>query len=432
MIEAIAAAKHTIALSTYIFDRDEIGLEFALNLSAAARRGVQVRVLIDATGTLLTWHSIVGVLRRSGVTFARFLPAISMGAPVSLNLRNHRKLLVTDGRTGFTGGMNICAGQLRTRKTPTPVEDVQFRVHGPVVAHLQRTFVDDWQFATGECLGGAKWFPVLQPAGRMHARGIADGPDEEFEQTRWAILGAITAARRSLKILTPYFLPDSAMISALNIAAMRGVSVDIVLPTNGDAPFVQWASAAHWWQLLQHGCRIWVAPVPFDHSKIFIVDDGWVLLGSSTWDPRSLRLNFEFNLECYDVEFAARLAALFETRKGRARNVALEDANGRSLMVRLRDGIARLATPFLTACQFMRKLYRKMEPSRDRWGKLRGTGNVSEPIANRSCVAERALARAHSPAPKRYDGGRFARKHTTAWIDLGWRVHWLIGHEADW
>ncbi|HEX2855292.1 MAG TPA: phospholipase D-like domain-containing protein, partial [Opitutaceae bacterium] len=142
-------------------------------------------------------------------------------------------------------------------------------------------------------------------------------------------------------------LPDATIISALNLAALRGVAVDIVLPTEGDVPFVQWASSSHWWQLLEHGCRIWVAPAPFDHAKLFVVDEAWVLLGSTNWDPRSLRLNFEFNLECYDPPFAGRLAALFEARKQRARNVTLAEANARPLPIRLRDGIARLATPFL-------------------------------------------------------------------------------------
>lgn len=347
MLQTIAAARHTIGLSTYIFDRDEVGLEFARHLGAAVRRGVQVRVLIDATGTLLTWYSILGVLRRERVPFARFLPAVALGEPVSLNLRNHRKLLVVDGRCGFTGGMNLCVPRLRTRRTPVPMEDVQFGVRGPVVQHLQRAFIDDWAFTTGETLGGAKWLPVLPAAGPVVARGIADGPDEEFEQTRWTILGAITVARQSLKILTPYFLPDSAIISALNVAALRGVAVDIVLPAGSDVPFVQWASAAHWWQLLQHGCRLWITADVFDHSKIFIVDDAWVLVGSSNWDARSLRLNFEFNLECYDPDLAARLAALFERRRQRAQPVTLEQVNGRPLSIRLRDGIARLAAPFL-------------------------------------------------------------------------------------
>lgn len=347
MLDAIIAAKHSIALSTYIFERDEVGMAFAINLKAAVRRGVEVRVLIDATGTFFTRLAILGVLRRNGIRYARFLPAFSLWHPVSLNLRNHRKLLVVDGREGFTGGMNICAPQLRTKRPPEPIEDLHFRVSGPVVAHLQEAFADDWFFTTGEALRGPKWFPTLSPAGLMPVRGIADGPDEDLEKLRWTILGAITAARRSLRILTPYFLPDTAIISALGLAAMRGVEVDILLPSDGDVPFVQWASAAHWGQMLEHGCRIWVAPPPFDHSKIFIVDDGWVLLGSSNWDPRSLRLNFEFNLECYDGGFAQKLASLFDERRRRAHEVSLAEANSRSLAIRLRNGITRLLTPFL-------------------------------------------------------------------------------------
>lgn len=347
MLLAIASARHTVTLSTYIFDHDQTGLEFAAALGVAVRRGIQVRVLIDATGTFFTRHSIVSELHREGVRFARFLPAIAMGEPVSLNLRTHRKLLVVDGRVGFTGGMNICAPQLRTKQPPEPVEDIQFRVRGPVVAHLQQTFAEDWEFTTGEALVGIKWFPRLELAGPIRARGIADGPDEGFEKTRWTILGAIATARHSLRILTPYFLPDAAIISALNLAAMRGVAVDIVLPTDGDIPFVQWASEAHWWQLLEHGCRIWVAPPPFDHSKLFVVDGAWVLLGSSNWDPRSLRLNFEFNLECYDRTLAGEVASIFDARRERAHEVSLQEVNSRSVGLRLRDGVSRLMTPFL-------------------------------------------------------------------------------------
>jgi cardiolipin synthase len=227
------------------------------------------------------------------------------------------------------------------------MEDVHFRVRGPVVAHLQEAFADDWFFTTGEALSGPGWFPPLAAAGAMAARGIADGPDENLEKLRWTLLAAITAARTSLRILTPYFLPDPALISALNLAALRGVAVDILLPCEGDVPFVQWASAAHWWQLLEHGCRIWVAPPPFNHAKIFVVDEAWALVGSSNWDPRSLRLNFEFNLECYDREFAGRLAAQFEARRSRATAMTLAGVNAFSPAVRFRNGLARLLTPFL-------------------------------------------------------------------------------------
>ncbi|MEO5961278.1 MAG: phospholipase D-like domain-containing protein, partial [Opitutaceae bacterium] len=225
--------------------------------------------------------------------------------------------------------------------------DIHFRVRGPVVAQLQEAFADDWFFTTEESLRDARWFPPLEPAGDMAARGIADGPDEDFEKVRWAILGAIAIARRSLRILTPYFLPDAALVSALNLAAMRGVKVEILLPSDSDVPFVQWASRANWWQVLEHGCRVRVAPRPFDHSKLFIVDEAWVLLGSANWDPRSLRLNFEFNLECCDAEFAQSLALLFDTKFRRASEATLAEINARPLAIRLRDGIARLFSPFM-------------------------------------------------------------------------------------
>lgn len=346
MLQAIVGARESISLSTYIFEPDAVGLAFAAALGEAVRRGVEVRVLIDATGTFFSWPPILGALRRSRVPYARFLPAFSLMHPVSLNLRTHRKLLVVDGQVGFTGGMNILEGH-GWRKRTVPMHDLHFRVRGPVVAQLQETFADDWYFTTGEALRGARWFPPLAPAGGTLARGIADGPDEDFEKSRWTILAALTVARTSVRVLTPYFLPDTAIISALNLAAMRGVDVQIVLPSDGDVPFVQWASEAHWWQLLEHGCRLWVAPPPFDHSKLFVVDEAWVLLGSSNWDPRSLRLNFEFNVECYDPDLAKHEAVRFDERKRVAHEVTLEEANGRGLGMRLRDGIARLATPFL-------------------------------------------------------------------------------------
>ena len=147
--------------------------------------------------------------------------------------------------------------------------------------------------------------------------------------------------------MTPYFLPDSAVVSALNLAAMRGVQVDIILPARSDLPFVLWASRAMWSQVLRHGCRIWLTPPPFDHSKLMLVDACWVLLGSANWDARSLRLNFEFNLECYDVELAQRLDGWVEKKRGGAHPVTMEEVDGRPLPARLRDGIARLMSPYL-------------------------------------------------------------------------------------
>jgi cardiolipin synthase len=281
------------------------------------------------------------------VRYARFLPTFPVWQLVSVNLRNHRKLLVLDGRLGFTGGLNIRVGHWLAKRPRSPVQDAHFRVEGPIVAQLQEVFADDWLFTTGESLRGEGWFPALECHGPVIARGIADGPDEDLDKLRLALLSALASARRSVRIATPYFLPDSSLISALNVAALRGVAVDILLPAKSNLPFVQWASQAHWWQLLEYGCRIWLTPPPFDHSKLLVVDDCWSLVGSANLDPRSLRLNFEFNVECYDVELAAKLTALFEVKRRLARRITLEEIDRRPLAVRLRDGIARLSTPFL-------------------------------------------------------------------------------------
>jgi cardiolipin synthase A/B len=347
MLKAIADARRSVTLASYLFDGDAVGRQFARELGNAARRGVEVRVLIDASGVLFSRHRIVGRLRGEGVPYAQFLPAFSFSRPVGFNLRNHRKLMVVDGCVGFTGGMNIVAAHYLSRQPSHPVADIHFRVEGPVVEQLQDAFADDWVFTTGEVLAGPAWFPPILPAGNSLARGIADGPDEPTQKLRWTLLASIALARRSLKIATPYFLPDQPIVSALNVAAMRGVSVEIVLPSHGDVPFVQWASEALWWQLLEHGCRIWVTGEPFDHSKVFIVDDAWVLVGSPNWDNRSLRLNFEFGLECYDRALAGELTNWFAGRRASAREVTFSEVESRPALVRLRDGIARLAAPLM-------------------------------------------------------------------------------------
>lgn len=347
MLAAIEKAAVSISLATYIFDNDRSGNQFAEALARAVKRNVQVRVLIDDAGARYSWPSIVGKLRHAGVSVARFLPTLAPWRLTTMNLHNHRKLLVADGRIGFTGGINIRAGNVLADKPRRPVQDLHFKVEGPLVGQLQEAFADDWAFCTREVLAGGAWFPELKADGNVIARVITDGPEVDLDKLRWTLLGALSCAQSSVRILTPYFLPDQPLITALNLAVLRGVQVDILLPARNNLPFVHWASRAMWWQVLERGCRIWLTPPPFDHSKLMIVDNHWVFLGSANWDPRSLRLNFELNVECYGRDFAGEMEAILQYKMRAAKPVTLEEVDSRPLPVRLRDGVARLFTPYL-------------------------------------------------------------------------------------
>lgn len=347
MLEAIASAERSVALCTYIFEYDRSGKRFVEALRAATRRGVDVRVLVDGVGKRYSRPHVPRVLAASRVPVAEFLRHVIPLRNPYFNLRNHRKILVVDGRVGFTGGLNIREHCELALQPAHPTQDVHFRFEGPVVAHMMEDFTLDWQFTTGEELRGDAWFPPLAEAGLVEARGIADGPDENFEAIPWVLLGALAAAERTVRIVTPYFLPDQTLIAALNLAAMRGVSVQIVLPTKSNLRFVQWASMAQLWQVLVNGCEVYQSPEPFDHSKMMLVDDAWAFIGSANWDARSLRLNFEFNVECYDAAFAAEVGALIDAKMEASRRLGLEEVDARSLPIKLRDGIARLFSPYL-------------------------------------------------------------------------------------
>ncbi|MGI9241107.1 MAG: phospholipase D-like domain-containing protein [Verrucomicrobiales bacterium] len=347
MLSAIESASQSIALATYIFDDDTIGGEFSLALERAMGRGVEVRVLLDDAGTRYYGKPITKKLIAMGIPCERFLPTFSLRRLGVMNLRNHRKILVVDGKIGFTGGMNIRDGNLLESRPDHPIQDVHFKILGPVVSDLQETFAEDWEFCCGEQLRGERWFPPQDGAGSIVARGILDGPDEDLDKLQLAITGAISVASRRVCLATPYFLPNEAMISALNLAAMRGVEVYILIPEKNNLAYMGWAMRAGLWQILQRGCRVWATPPPFDHSKLLIIDGVWSMIGSSNIDSRSLRLNFEFNVECYSQELALQLGEIFSEMQAASKQITQEVLDRRSLLVRLRDGFARLATPFL-------------------------------------------------------------------------------------
>jgi cardiolipin synthase len=347
MIKAIDDAAKSVVLLSYIFDVDRAGDKFLEALVRAHARRVQVRVLIDDVGSKYSRPNMVRQLKDAGITTASFLPTRVPRLPTYSNLRNHRKILVADGRIGFTGGTNIREGHCLALQPTDPVQCLHFRLQGPVVAQLQRVFAIDWAFVTGESLSGEDWFPDIPRAGTVWARGIEHGPDEDFERLSDLMAAALASARERVRIVTPYFLPSASLIAALNVTALRGVNVEIYLPSDNDVAVVEWAATAQLWQMLEKGCRVYYTSPPFDHSKLMIVDDVWTLLGSTNWDPRALRLNFEFNVECYDAELAQSLNEILDKKAQTAREVTLDDVNGRTFPIRLRDGLARLLTPYL-------------------------------------------------------------------------------------
>lgn len=345
MLAAIDAANHSIALSVYIFERDDVGERFIAALTAAHQRGVAVRVLVDEIGSGRKTRAADKRLAEVGIMTARFIPQSIKFLPI-MNLRNHRKIMIVDDAVGFIGGMNIC--RTYSRNSDETIRDLHFRVTGPVLSQMVTLFEEDWRFATGEAieLPVARFAPE-QLGDPVYARVIVDGPDNTFQRTLWVILGALAVSQKSVHILTPYFLPNEILRHALAVTALRGVSVEIVVPRRTDILVVDWAMAAHFQELLEHGVNISTSGPPFDHSKLMIVDEVWALAGSSNWDQRSFRLNFEANIECYDAALARALEAHFAAKREAATPVTLDDVRQKPVSIVLRNAVARLFAPYL-------------------------------------------------------------------------------------
>ncbi len=348
MLDSINNAKESIYLSTYIFESNITGMKFITALAQARERGVRVRVLVDALGErysfpVARWH-----MRRKGISVARFLPFSLLARGFHLNLRGHRKILTIDGHIGYTGGMNIgdrhLAENLKSRKR---VIDVHFRLEGPTVNHLEDAFAEDWRFATGERLPATLSPQLLKSQGNAFCRGISAGPNEDFEKLRWIINGAIGCARKKIQIMTPYFIPERPLVYAINTAALRGVEVELFLPSKNNLPYVAWATRAYLAEILQYDVKVFYQPPPFVHSKLLVIDDAYALVGSTNLDPRSFRLNFEFNLEIYDRVLIENLSQHFVIARENSRELTLAEIQERALPVKLVDATAKLFSPFL-------------------------------------------------------------------------------------
>jgi cardiolipin synthase len=344
MLEAIEGAQRCVRLCTYIYENDDVGKRFALALDAARRRGVEVRVLLDGVSDAFHWPRSSRMLARLGISVALFLPPRWFPPMLHLNLRQHRKILVVDGHTGFTGGMNIESAHLSSTPLRRAIRDVHFRLRGPVVAQLGEVFATDWENSSDETL--CELAPC-DKSGDAWARALDDGPNDDLDILALVLLGAIAVAHKRVWIMTPYFVPPLAIAAALQSAALRGVDVCVIVPRRSDHPWIDWASRRLLSPLLQHGVDVRLRPPPFAHCKLLLVDDQYLQFGSVNLDTRSLRLNFELNVETLDATLAADTARHFAEVRAESARLTAQQVAARPFPVRVRDAFFWLFSPYM-------------------------------------------------------------------------------------
>lgn len=347
MLAAIGSAQQTVVFETYIYWSGDIGKQFVDALSERARAGVKVHVLLDWVGSNQIEESYLTTLEQAGVEVRMYRP-LRWYNLARFNNRTHRKLLVVDGRIGFTGGVGIAAQWTGDAQGPEHWRDSHFRAEGPVVAQMQAAALDNWKKTTGQVLHGAEYFPALKPHGTGSAQMFSSSPTGGSESMQLMYLLAITAAKESLFISASYFVPDELIRSALIEAVRRGVKVRIILPgIHIDASVVRRSSRGLWGDMLQAGVEIHEYQPTMFHCKVMVVDRLLVSVGSTNFDDRSFRLNDESNLNIYDAEFARQQIAVFEQDLKHARRVTFALWQNRPLTEKILERSAALLQPIL-------------------------------------------------------------------------------------
>ncbi|MGI4857544.1 MAG: cardiolipin synthase [Janthinobacterium lividum] len=342
MLAGIRAATRTITFETFIYWSGEIGEQFAHALSEQARAGVAVHVLLDWVGSLKMDRRYLEQLRQSGAQVIQYHKPHWTGLG-RMNNRTHRKLLIIDGRLGFTGGVGIAQEWTGRAQDSQHWRDTHFRLEGPAVAHMQSVFMDNWIKATGDVLHGGEYFPELAPCGDSVAHMFSSSPTSGSDDMELMYLMAITAATTTINLASAYFVPDGLAINALVEACKRGVKVRIITPGNHiDTHTVREASRGCWGDLLKAGVEIFEYQPTMFHVKLLVVDEYLVSAGSTNFDSRSFKLNDEANLNIYDRAFAARQNAIFDADIGRAKQVTLADWERRSIFEKLIEKVLPL------------------------------------------------------------------------------------------
>ncbi len=346
--DAARAAKKFIWAEYYIIKNDETGHRFLDLLAEQAGRGIEVRLIYDAFGSLWLDAARLKRIEQNGGFTASFLPVNPLRRKWAIHLRNHRKMVIVDGEFGATGGMNVgdeYSGRAR-RRGDWHFLDSQLALRGPAVADLAQTFLEDWFFATEEQLDMP---PIAAPLAGATATVavVPSGPDQEHNANAWVYFGGIAQAKRRVYLQTPYFVPNEPTWQALAAAALRGADVRLVVPAKNDVPLIGAAMRSYFRPLVQCGVRIYEYLPAMLHAKTIVVDASWAIVGSANVDVRSFRLNFELGALVVDLDFAAILEARFLADLDDCREVTLKMLDEMSFLGRLRDGAARLLSPLL-------------------------------------------------------------------------------------
>jgi cardiolipin synthase len=347
LLQAVEAARHHVHLEFFILRSDPTGEALYDLLAHKAKEGVEVRLLFDAMGCLYLRGTSLEPLCRAGGRTAAFLPLNPLRSLIRVSLRNHRKIVVIDGRVAFAGGMNIGDEYLGKSKRLGYWRDSFLRLEGPAATHLQRVFAEDWEFATRDTLGGGLYFPESPPCGPSAVQVAASGPDQEVNTIREIYFAAILAARERLWIASPYLIPDAGLFDALRLARHRGVDVRVLTLYKPDHYISYYASRYFSAALLAMGVRVYQYKKGMMHSKLMLVDGRWAMVGSANLDNHSLHLNFEVGCALQDPALVADLEAAFERDLRDARLLDRADLERRTLAGRVLDNACRLLAPTL-------------------------------------------------------------------------------------
>ncbi|MDR3111999.1 MAG: phospholipase D-like domain-containing protein [Elusimicrobiota bacterium] len=349
MAEIIKSAKREILISSYIFDFDNETQKFLEAFKNATDNGAKIKVLVDGIGGFSFSKKSIQkkLLKIKGIEYASFLPPHIPAAMPFANLRNHRKIMIIDGKTAFFGGMNLSRANVLTNNKKGIV-DITLKISGPIIKQMCDIFENDWEFASGK-----SFTPFMAETNVtknenlvIPARIISDGPDSKTPIIKTLFSGAISFAQKKVLIVTPYFLPDDEVLFLLKTTALKGVDVEIFIPSESNHFFMDWAAEPVFGTLIESGVKIYKTDKPFDHSKIFMIDEEWIFAGSANWDTRSFELNFESIIELFSKDLAKEFNLIVDCKRQKAKKITIADCKNKSIYTLLRNKASRLLMPY--------------------------------------------------------------------------------------